>query len=104
MTRLQVLTALTLQVQIMRETRAGDALADLLTLAYPDDPPFPELGFGDGLNVIRSQIEMLINSWQRVGRLNLPGATPYREAALAAAFVLGRAEEAAVSNQTRSSL
>jgi hypothetical protein len=96
MTRAQVLDRLTFHVNLLRETQTGDALADLLNLAYPDNPPFPGLGFGDGLPVIRSAVESILDGWTRVGRLNTEGATPYREAALALAFVLGRAEEAAL--------
>ena len=95
MTRAQVLATLTPHVRLMRETKTGDALADLLNLAYPDNPPFPDLGFGDDLNTIRSNVESVLDGWTRVGRLNVEGATPYREASLALAFVLGRAEEAA---------
>lgn len=95
MTRAQVLATLTSHVRLMRETKTGDALADLLNLAYPDNPPFPDLGFGDDLTTIRSNVESILDGWTRVGRLNAEGATPYREAGLALAFVLGRAEEAA---------
>ena len=41
-------------------------------------------------------MQSILDGWNRVGRLNVEGATPYREAALALAFVLGRAEEAAL--------
>jgi len=96
MTRAQVLDRLAIHVRMLRETQTGDALANVLNLAYPDDPPFPDLGFGDELLVIRSQVQSILDGWTRVGRLNMEGATPYREAALALAFVLGRAEEAAL--------
>lgn len=96
MTRAQVLDRLTPHVHLMRDTQTGDALADLLNLAYPDHPPFPALGFGDDLVVIRSRVQSILDGWTRVGGLNMEGATPYREAALALAFVLGRAEEAAL--------
>lgn len=96
MTRVQVLATLTPHVRLMRETKVGDALADLLNLAYPDNPPFPDLGFGDDLATIRSSVEAVLDGWTRVGRLNVEGATPYREAGLALAFVLGRAEQAAL--------
>ena len=96
MTRAQVLDRLAIHVRILRETQTGDALANVLNLAYPDDPPFPDLGFGDELIVIRRQVQSILDGWTRVGRLNREGATPYREAAVALAFVLGRAEEAAL--------
>lgn len=100
MTRAQVLATLTSHVRLMRETKTGDALADLLNLAYPDNPPFPDLGFGDDLNTIRSNVESVLDGWTRVGRLNVEGATPYREAGLALAFVLGRAEQAALQSSS----
>lgn len=96
LTRAQVLHRLTPHVHLMRDTQTGDALADLLNLAYPDHRPFPGLGFGDDLVVIRSRVQSILDGWTRVGRLNVEGATPYREAALALAFALGRAEEAAL--------
>lgn len=94
MTRAHVLERLTLHVDLMRGSQVGAALADLLTIAYPDDPPFPDLGAGEALAVVLPRVRSILDGWTRVGRLNLEGATPYREAALALAFVMGRAEEA----------
>lgn len=96
LTRSQVLERLAPHVLLLRETQTGDALANILNLAYPDAPPFPYYGFGDELIVIRRQVQSILDGWNRVGRLNVEGATPYREAALALAFALGRAEEAAL--------
>lgn len=96
MTRAEVLAILDLRVRSLRGTREGDAMADLLALAYPDAPPFPLQGFGDDLAVIRPIVDDVVEGWQQVGRLNVHGAEAFRDAARATAFVLGRAEEAAL--------
>lgn len=94
MTRDDVMSALSLQLRIWRGTREGDALADLLALAYPDLRLIGDMGRGEPLMTIRPTLEPIIAGWTYVGRLNVPGAEVYRDAAVAASFVLGRAEMA----------
>lgn len=94
MTRDDVMDALSLQLCAWRGAREGDALADLLALAYPDLRLIGDMGRGEPLMTIRPRIEAIIAGWTEVSRLNTPGAKVYRDAVAAASYVLGRAEMA----------
>lgn len=94
MTRKDVLDALSRPLANLQGSREIHVLADLLALAYPDLRFISGMGHGATLMTIRPTVEAIIAGWTAVGRLNLPGAEVYRDAAVAASYVLGRAEMA----------
>lgn len=94
MTRDDVLAVLSRPLLVLHGTREGHALADLLALAYPDLRLISDMGRGEPLITIRLTIEAIIAGWTEVSRLTIPDAKAYRDASVAASFVLGRAEMA----------
>ncbi len=87
MTRDQVMDALGGWLTLMQDHPMGDALADLLALAYPDSPPAPLMGWGDPIERLTPIIETILRSWDHVARQNGSVGVQYREAARALRFV-----------------
>lgn len=93
MTRAEICAALDGPFRRAAGTRQGDLIADLLALAFPDDPPCPDWGFGDPLEMIRGDIEGHIRALEYVARQN-SAPLRFREEARAFRAALALAEGA----------
>lgn len=93
MTRREIHAALVGLVQQNRDTPIGDALADLMNLAWADEPPFPLDGFGDTLDQLRPRLDAILSGWDLIAGQN---ASPirYREAASAVRCLIAGIEAA----------
>ena len=94
MTRREIYAALVGLVQKNRDTPIGDALADLLNLAWADQPPFPLDGFGDNLDQLRPRLAAILTGWDLVARQNGVAAVGYRDAASAVRCMIAGIEAA----------
>ncbi len=92
MTRAEICTAPGRFLKVMADTPQGDAVADLLALAWPDNPPAPLMGFGDSFDRIKPALDALLKGWDHIGRFNEPIGATYREAARAVRFLMRQIE------------
>lgn len=83
MTRDDICNALASYLKVMVDTPWGDAVADLLALAWPDSPPAPLMGFGDPLAAILPTITAILSGRDYLARKNDPVAATFREEARA---------------------
>lgn len=94
MTKQEILAALTPYCRLMRETPYGHAVADLLELAWPDDPPLADMGYGDALHLIRPRLDAIVAGDEAIARQNQPGpADQARARAGAIRFLIQQIEE-----------
>lgn len=85
--RVEILAAMAANFIPHLDTPEADAIADLLALYWPDDPPYPTRGLGEQLDELRPRLEVMIAGWDHVARKN--SAPPaFREGARAIRFVM----------------
>lgn len=92
MTRSEALQDLGGFVKILRDTREGDAVADLLNHAWPEAPPFPLYGWGDPFDLLRPRLDAILRGWDLVARQNGSAALAYRDGAHALRWVIAQVE------------
>lgn len=95
MTRDQVCDALDFHVKLMRGHSTADVLADVVALAFPDQPAYPTDGFGDELAVLHGPLSEILVGWDYLAAKNEPFAASYREAARAVRHCIRLAEASA---------
>lgn len=90
LTEHQVLEVLGGWLRVMDGLPGADAIADLVTLAYPD-AVMPGMGWGDPLGMIEPKIQTVLTGWDLIARQNTPAAVAYRDGAAAVRHCLERA-------------